>query len=303
MSDLGIVVTEIATNAVRHGGGGELLVRALDEGRRGVEVLVVDRGRGMANVAECFRDGYSTGGTMGTGLGAARRRAHAFDIHSQPGGGTAVVARLWAGGAPEAGAGEIGAVCLPVAGESLSGDGWAAARAERRSVIMVADGLGHGPSAADAAHLAVRIFRSNAARPAAEIMDLLHRGLKSTRGAAAAVAEVDVQAGRLSYAGIGNISARIVTDGGARALVSHNGIVGHQARRIQHFDYPWSDESTLVMHSDGITSHWKPEAWPGLMRRDPALLAGLIHRDFVRGRDDSTVVAFRQGVHRLPAAR
>lgn len=299
VSDLGIVVTEIATNAVRHGGGGELILRPLDGGRPGVEALVTDRGRGMVNVAECFRDGYSTGGTMGTGLGAARRIAHAFDIHSQPGGGTVVVARLWAGGAPESGeAGKVGAVCLPVAGETQCGDGWAAAIAERRSVVLVVDGLGHGPNAADAARLAVRLFRAHAARPAAEILDLLHRGLQTTRGAAAAIAEIDAQRGRVCYAGIGNIGARIVTDTGVRALVSHNGIVGHQARRIQPFEYPWSSDSTLIMHSDGITGHWKTDGWPGIMHRDPALAAGLIHRDFARERDDSTVVVFRHPVTR-----
>ena len=303
VSDLGIVVTEIATNAVRHGGGGELIVRALGGARPGVEVLVLDRGPGMANVAECFRDGYSTGGTMGTGLGAARRRAHAFDIHSQPGAGTIVVARLWAGGPPEPGAdGDVGAVCLPVAGETESGDGWAAAAGQGRAVVMAVDGLGHGSGAADAARLAVRLFRAHAARPPGEIMDYLHRGLKTTRGAAAAVAEIDVPAARLRYAGLGNIAARIVTDGGFRALVSHNGIVGHQARRVQTFEYPWTAESTLIMHSDGITGHWKAESWPGLMRRDPALLAGLIYRDFARERDDSSVVVFRQPANH-PASR
>ena len=260
---------------------------------------MLDRGRGMASVADCFRDGYSTGGTMGTGLGAARRMAHAFDIYSQPGSGTVVVARVWAGGPPAPGTGrEVAGICLPVAGETHSGDGWAAATAEERSVVMVVDGLGHGPSAAEAARLAERLFRAHAARPAAEIMDFLHRGLKSTRGAAAAIAEIDGRAGRLRYAGVGNVAARIVTDAGIRALVSHNGIVGHQVSRIQGFEYPWLAGSTLIMHSDGITGHWKTEAWPGVMRRDPAIAAGLIYRDFSRERDDSTVVVIRHSNHR-----
>jgi hypothetical protein len=134
-------------------------------------------------------------------------------------------------------------------------------------------------------------------------MDLLHRGLKSTRGAAAAIAEIEPGAGRLRYSGVGNISARLITDAGARALVSHNGIVGHQARRFQHFTYPWSADSTLVMHSDGITGHWKPESYPGLVRRDPALLAGVIYRDFSRERDDSTVVVCRQPTPAAPPLR
>jgi hypothetical protein len=238
---------------------------------------------------------------MGTGLGAARRIAHAFDIFSLPGNGTLVVARVWAGGAPAQGRGaRIGAVCLPVAGETESGDGWAAVSTDVRTVVMVADGLGHGPLAADAARAAVRLFRASSGRTADGLMELLHRGLKSTRGAAVAIAEIDTRAGQLKYSGVGNISARIVVDAGARALVSHNGIVGHQMRRFEPFTYPWTGDSTLVMHSDGITGHWKPESFPGLIRHDPAILAGVIYRDFARERDDSTVVVCRQPIHGSP---
>src|SRR5690606_29642650 len=101
LSDLGILVTEIAGNAVRYAGGGEILLRPVSRnGGPGGEVLCLDRGPGMANVIECMRDGYSTAGTMGTGLGAARRLAHHFDIHSIPEQGTEIVARIWLGGRP-----------------------------------------------------------------------------------------------------------------------------------------------------------------------------------------------------------
>jgi anti-sigma regulatory factor (Ser/Thr protein kinase) len=296
LSNLGIIATEIATNAVRHATGGEMVLRTVQGNEQsGVEMLCLDRGPGMANVAECLRDGYSTAGTMGTGLGAASRLATTFDISSVVGSGTVVLARLWpAGGlnSPERAA-LVAGICLPVADETECGDGWAAVSTGSRTVILLVDGLGHGVSAATAADTAVRLFHANAARPAEQIMELLHRGLQSTRGAAAAVAEIDLGRGHLRYAGLGNIASWIVTDGATRALVSHNGIVGHQARRVQPFDYPWPAGATLVMHSDGLTNHWKLDRYPGLLRRDPAVLAAVLYRDCARVRDDSSVVVYR----------
>jgi len=46
----------------------------------------------------------------------------------------------------------------------------------------------------------------------------------------------------------------------------------------------------LVLHSDGLVSHWSLDAYPGLAARDPSLIAGILYRDFTRGRDDVTVV-------------
>jgi anti-sigma regulatory factor (Ser/Thr protein kinase) len=296
LGNLRIAISEIAANTVNHGGGGEVLLRMIEQDDRiGVEALFLDSGRGMANVAECSRDGYSTAGTMGTGLGAARRLVHDFDVHSVPGTGTSVVLRQWKGGSPPAAALSVGGVCLPVSGEFESGDAWAMLSSGARTLVLVADGLGHGSGAAEASNLAVALFRSNATRSAAEILALLHLGLRPTRGAAVAIAEIDSARGELSYAAIGNIAGRLLTPSGMRALVSHNGIVGHQARPAPAFTYPWTSDTTLVMHTDGLKNQWKPEAFPGILRRDPALLAGVLYRDFAREKDDSTVIVCRRG--------
>lgn len=74
-----IVVTELSANLVKHAGGGELLLRSVQwpEGV-GIEILSLDRGPGIRNIAECLRDGYSTAGSPGTGLGALRRLSSSF---------------------------------------------------------------------------------------------------------------------------------------------------------------------------------------------------------------------------------
>jgi len=75
--------------------------------------------------------------------------------------------------------------------------------------------------------------------------------------------------------------------------VSHPGTVGHELARIHEYDYAWPTGSLLILHSDGARTRWAVDAYPGLVRRDPALVAGVLYRDFERGNDDVTVVALR----------
>jgi anti-sigma regulatory factor (Ser/Thr protein kinase) len=289
-----LVVTEAATNLVKHAGGGEILV---GPGRDGgtVEVLSLDRGPGMANPAACLRDGFSTSGTAGTGLGAIARLASRFDIHSAPGAGTALVATVAASRrAAAAERFEAAGVAIPAPGETACGDAWAASVRADGITIVVVDGLGHGTLASEAAAEAVRAFRAVGTRPVPEIVDAVHGALRSTRGAAVAVAEIDGRRGVVTFCGIGNVSGTIVADGPARNAVSHGGIAGHGTVRIQPFTYPWPPGGLLILTTDGIASHWNLDAYPGLRRRDPALVAGVLYRDFVRGRDDATVVVARE---------
>ncbi|HMB03511.1 MAG TPA: SpoIIE family protein phosphatase [Isosphaeraceae bacterium] len=165
---------------------------------------------------------------------------------------------------------------------------------------MVADGLGHGARAAEAAQAAVRIFHDRAAAGPAAVLQAAHLGLRNTRGAALAIAEIDRAAGAVRFAGIGNIAATILGPDGERGtnLVSHNGTVGHEMRKVQEFVSPWPEGSLLVMHSDGLGTHWRLGRYPGLVARHPSLIAGVLYRDFKRGRDDVTVLVARDASNR-----
>jgi hypothetical protein len=77
-------------------------------------------------------------------------------------------------------------------------------------------------------------------------------------------------------------------------MVSHNGTVGHEVRKIQEFTYPWHPEGILIMHSDGLGTHWTVERYAGLAAKHPSLIAGILYRDFNRGRDDVTVLVARE---------
>lgn len=289
-----LVVTEVANNLVRHARDGVLLLQALEQnGITGVEIIALDKGPGINNLNECLRDGFSTGGTPGNGLGAIERLSALFDIHSVPSVGTAILSRFWASPLPQEQPQErlnLGAVCLPKTGEEVSGDTWASAQSDRFHLLLVADGLGHGPLAAQASLEAVRVFRENAHHSPKEIMEAAHAALRSTRGAAVAIAAIDIERQVLHFAGVGNIAGTIITPAGNSNLVSHNGTVGHEVRKIQEFTYPWSRGGLLVMHSDGLKSQWRLERYPGLLAKPPSLTAGVLYRDFNRGRDDVTVL-------------
>ena len=198
--ELALIVTELATNLVRHGGGGTLILRPFPPGglhgpESGLEVLTLDRGPGMADVGRCLADGYSTAGSAGKGLGAVARLADLFEIHSEPGVGTAALARVYLGPPPLPETLRIGAVHLPMPGEEVCGDAWAVDERPDRRRLLVVDGLGHGQFAAEASGEAVRVFRERADLPLEELVHALHAALRSTRGAALAIAEHDLSDG------------------------------------------------------------------------------------------------------------
>lgn len=294
---LAIVVTELANNIIKHATEGELLFRPLESTGElvGLEVLALDTGRGMANLVQNQTDGYSTAGSPGNGLGAIRRLADEFAIFSALGKGTAVVTRIYAQARAASDTNNdyrIGAVCVEKPGEPVSGDGWAVARRDGFMVAMVVDGLGHGVSAAEAANEAIRVLTESTLHEPARLVELIHGALQKTRGAAVAVAALDPRQNVVRYAGLGNIGATIVSSDGSRnrSLISQNGTAGVEARRIQEYSYPWQRGWVLIMHSDGL-KNWSLEAYAGAWQYDPAVIVGLLYRDFRRGNDDVAVLA------------
>jgi anti-sigma regulatory factor (Ser/Thr protein kinase) len=289
-----IVATELANNLVRHAGGGVIVARVYKNGGSGaIDLLSLDRGPGMRDVARCLEDGYSTvsGGT-GTGLGAIRRLSDAFDIFSVPGAGSAVLARFGATRSADSRI-EVGALSLPYPGEIACGDAWQVEETPMTCSIAVIDGLGHGIEAGAAARAAVRTVEANSRRPLQQVVELAHLALKPTRGAAMAIAEISLDSGRIDFVGVGNIVGATASAVALKRMVSFDGTVGHEVRKIQGFEYSLGPDQVLIMHSDGLKSHWKLEQYPGLLTRDPFLIAGVLYRDYDKGLDDVTVVVAR----------
>jgi anti-sigma regulatory factor (Ser/Thr protein kinase) len=296
-----LVVSELATNLVKHARGGEMLLRALPAtdgtGQQGLEVVAIDRGPGIRDVALSSRDGHSTAGTLGHGLGAVGRQADFFDVYTQP-SGTLAVARIWDRQPPPASTGPrylVGSVNVPKPGEDVCGDQWAWRLRDDRLAILLADGLGHGLLAHEAARAAVRVFEEAHEQSPGRVIDDIHAALRPTRGAAVAMLAVDTSRGTGSYCGLGNIASAILLASGARtSFVSQNGTAGHSTPRVQEFHYAVPSGSIIVMASDGLGTSWDLSAYPGLGARDPSLIAAALYRDFSRRRDDVTVVVARE---------
>ncbi|WP_447978240.1 ATP-binding protein [Candidatus Nitrospira bockiana] len=294
-----LIVTEVGTNLVKHAGGGEVLLGTVgaESAAPAMHITAVDKGHGMRNAAECLRDGYSTSGSAGTGLGAIRRLSDRFDLYSQPERGSVVWAELRPyRDEPGSAAMEVGAVCRSKIGEEACGDGWAVRRHQGRWRFLVADGLGHGLHAAEAALEASRLFEAHHLKPLPTVLETIHLGLRATRGAAVAVADLDVGRSVVQFVGVGNISAVITNGETVRNLVSLSGTAGVEIRKVTEFSYPWPDGAALILHSDGLGTHWKLADYPGLAQRHPAVIAATLYRDFNRGRDDVTIVVAKQAV-------
>jgi anti-sigma regulatory factor (Ser/Thr protein kinase) len=291
-----LVTTELATNVARHGRGGRLLVRAVRD-RTGIEIVAIDKGPGMADLSRALHDGFSTSGTSGTGLGAVQRMSDVFDVYTQPGRGTAVLSRLYRprGALPSAATSlEIGIMNVPAPGERLCGDGYLRLRGVSGPALLVVDGLGHGASAHRAAVATVDEARRRQPLPLAELLPAIHAALHGTRGAAVAVAELDEAAATLKFAGVGNISCTVADGSGTRSLASMNGTAGAEMGRVHEFTAPFSADATLVLFSDGVQTRWRLDDYPGLRPHHPALIAAVILRDHLRGRDDATILIGRR---------
>lgn len=294
-----LLATELATNLVRHAVGGRLLVNVSGQGA--VQIVAVDHGPGIADVEASMTDGFTTGSSLGAGLGACRRGAAQFDLYSRQGQGTVVMTRVGPAAAEPSGAAEVGGVISPHPDESAVGDGFGLAWEGDRMTVAVVDGLGHGVEAAEARQVALAMLEQQPALDSAGLLREIDIGLRVTRGAAAAIIQIDGWSRQLTFAGMGNVNGRLYRLAGDQALMSRPGILGvgqgsggglrPRLHRLVSAD--WVAPAVLVLHTDGITSRWNPADYPGADRHHPAILASLIWRDARRGNDDATVVVVR----------
>jgi anti-sigma regulatory factor (Ser/Thr protein kinase) len=302
--DLALAVTEAATNLPKHAREGLMMLRA-DAAGGLIELVTLDAGPGIPDVAAALRDGTSTAGTLGIGLGAIRRLADFTDVYSPAGHGTVLAARFLArrpgpGAGPGTAPGLLqwAGLTRPIDGEFECGDSYLAWREGGCVTAVLCDGLGHGPLAAMASRAAMAAVREAAGReagggPPAALLRYAHERMGRTRGGALGV--VRAGEGSVSFAGLGNIAGWIVSGTGRQGMISVPGIAGHQARRISQFEYPLPAGAAVMLHSDGLTSRWSQRDLPGLAARDPLVIAAALLREAGTHRDDASVLALSAG--------
>lgn len=293
---LAIVTTELATNQLKHASQGEILVGLYeDETGSGIELVGIDRGPGIRNLTESFRDGHSTAGSAGQGLGSLKRQSDLFDIATWPERGTAIVSRITA--RPPVKRYQAphkyiwGGMSIAMPGEEACGDAYGIRSEHGMLSALVADGLGHGPVAATASTAAVRTFAGLNGTAPTDALKIIHEALRPTRGAAVAMLRLDASGAQ--FAGIGNIAGIVLRGDGVSRMVSVTGTAGVTQTKTKVFAYPAGPGSVIVLSSDGVSTNWQIEQYPGLVRAHPTLIAAVLFRDFSRRRDDATVVVIR----------
>ena len=302
-ADAELIAVELANNLLQHAGSGQLFFTPHST-PGSIEILSVDRGPGIPSVQRALVDGYSSRNTPGLGLGAIQRKARRFDLFSILGKGT-VAAALVGASLPshETAPWDTSILSVPLHGETANGDAWAIHTGPTRTTYLLADGLGHGFYASEASSLARTILLRELERDPTlsltELIELIHPPLRATRGAALSLFAVNhpsepQAAFTATGCGVGNVSCLLQgPDGNTRSLASHNGTVGHQMRRLQEFPFTLAPGTLLILHSDGLSTHWKLAQYPGLDHAAPALIAATLFRDAARPRDDATVLVTR----------
>ena len=304
-----IVATELGTNLVRHGGGGAMLLQLLEDGAMAqLEMVAIDRGPGMRDVAgnayarrllhrryprHGSRRGIASLGGFRSFLRCATRAMVVLSrVARKPQAGVRSVGA--SAGPPIGDRLEFGAICVPLAGETACGDAWRIAEDDAMVSLLVTDGLGHGPLAAAASGTATEAFEERPFDDPVSMMHHFHQRLAGGRGAVAACAQLRPASGKLDYAGVGNISGVIVEPSRSRGMVSLNGTLGVMAPRSRQIRLRlrprWGGRHAIL---DGLSARWHLADYPGLLLRHAAIIAAVLFRDCARKRDDATVLVAR----------
>ena len=309
--EIAIVTTELLTNVIRHGGEERYCVICTfrdGDGRKGLEIWCYDNGSGISSIIEAVRDGYSSKGSLGIGLGSILRLSDELDLSPEwppeilasltcvdSTSGTLICSRKWAPKKQPLVTNRnivSGAASRPKPGEALNGDAHSIIHlSETSSLAVVIDGLGHGKEAHLASQLAKERILSSPDLPLATLLNNTHAFIRGTRGAVVGIAYMDTVSGKLSFSGIGNIEAHIISEGKRHYLLSLGGIVGHTMRTPRVFEHNFNAGDTLALYSDGITSSWQHEFdnW----QQHPQKIAEEILETHSRQSDDATILIIR----------
>ncbi len=290
-----LVATELGRNHLRHARAGRIAVRAVARGaHRGLEIVAVDRGQGILDVAAALEAAPRTSGTLGVGIGSIRRLSSEVDFDIRSGEGTHIRARIFDHEAPRRR--EVGIYGRPHEEETISGDHARFHRSESALVLAVCDGLGHGPLAREASIAAMRGFDERASEAPSHILEECHRRLAETRGVVMAVCHIVEDTNTLEASSVGNIDIQICAPRATRRLGGASAVVGGRRGppiRARSERAPVPDGELVIMTTDGISSKLSISDDLALVRSHPIVVAQRIMERFGRKTDDALVLVAR----------
>jgi anti-sigma regulatory factor (Ser/Thr protein kinase) len=300
--EVALAVTELATNLVRHAQGGRLILTPLAaEGRAGLQVESQDQGPGIRDVEQALADGFSTAGSRGAGLGAVNRLVDELEITSERRRGTRIVCRKWrretasrVRPCPLA----IGAATRPRLNADVNGDAFVIKQWAESALVGLIDGLGHGQFAQRAAQAARQYVESHFDLPLAQIFRGAGHACRATRGVVMALARFDWARERMVFASVGNIEARVLSQAEPVRFIIRRGIVGLNAPSAVVTEHPWPPGNVLVLHSDGLRTHWGWGEFPGLADQPADVAAQSLLGALAKAEDDATALVVRTAIPR-----
>lgn len=284
-----LVAVEMATNLLKHGQGGAILLQAEPE-LDALRIVAVDEGPGVENFDKARVDGFSTADSAGTGLGAIIRQSEHVDVYSRPGEGLCLTATLTKGRKafilkPYAG------LITAKSGYRHSGDAWAVRQTMEDDWLLLCDGLGHGEEAAKAGASVREAFLAAPLDDPCAIVNQMDKAARGQRGAAALIIKKPRNPSATILAcGIGNIAAAVIDGAKVQRIISSGGVVGGGLRKVNAQTYENSERCTVFMATDGLKSIHDFKSKAALFARDPLTIASVLHRDYQRGTDDCGVL-------------
>lgn len=184
---------------------------------------------------------------------------------------------------------QVGAFTRPYPGLNANGDGYWYKFENNRLIVCVVDGLGHGEGAQIAQKIAIACVQKNYRESFEYIFMQTHLALRKTRGVAMTLARICFTNNTIESAGIGNVELRLYPQ--ESFFVPKAGILGMGNKiKLKVAVSDWSDQSTLVIYSDGLTSKWRLAALNDHQFYSASFLSHLLVRNFERENDDSTAL-------------
>ncbi len=294
--ELELVVTELATNLVKHAQFGSLTIKSTSfDGCGGIQIETYDKGPGIQNVDQAMCDGYSSIGSFGYGLGTINRIVDEFVISSKSGENntTYMLCKKWL---PDETSGNKSCpLTFGIASRahpqcSVNGDAFVVKKGNKAALVAVIDGLGHGQLAHLASQKARSYIENHFEQPLLKIFQGVDHTCQSTRGVVMALARFDWEQMLLSFASVGNIDARVFGSSEPTRFIFRRGIVGRKAPNPKVTQHRWEEKSMLILFSDGLKNHWTRDELAQFPRQPVSSVAHRLLRKYSRDNDDATVI-------------
>ena len=298
--EISLAADELASNLLKHAGGGQIkFSRITDLNRTGISIETLDTGPGFSSVTQAMKDGFSTVGTLGSGLGTVNRLMDEVIIKSNPysARGSQIISKKWIRkGAKNWGENpfDVATASRPHPHMMQNGDSFVIKKWDTFLLTAVIDGLGHGQFAYKAAMKAREYIESHYDQPLMSLFRGVGINCKATRGVVMAIALFDWERATLCYGSVGNIEMRVFGPKKPIRTMIRRGIVGIQAPNPAITEHPWKDHYMAVMFSDGITSHWTHEEFPIFAIGTALEIAQDILRKKAKENDDATVLVVKK---------